>query len=110
METNLYEYAGDDPLNYVDPLGLIKGIHFDRGINLERLIDYVGYRFNQAGQLAKHTDEVIGDPTGEAKKVLEWLMKKKPDFFLRGPFIIIPDPCVAYPETIPELCGCGGGT
>jgi len=107
-ETNRYSYAGNSPLVYLDPLGRIKGIHYDYGSAGQRLIDYMGYRYNQAGQLVKHTGEVIGDPAGKAKRILEWLMKKKPGFFLRVPMVIL-DPCQAYPEALPEICGCGGG-
>jgi hypothetical protein len=44
------------------------------------------YRFNQAGQLVDHTGKVLTSPEKggtwrEAKKVLNELRNKKPDFF-----------------------------
>lgn len=109
-QTNRYPYVDNNPVTYVDPTGLIKGIHFDYGRSGERLIHYGKYRFNQLGQLVKHTGEIIGEATGKAKRALEFLKTKKPDFFLRGPLILFINPCVVDPTAFPELCGpiCAG--
>ncbi len=82
-DTNLYAYVGNNSVNYTDPFGLIKGVHTDRPLSnpSERFIDYEGYRFNQNGQLVDHNGKVIGEPKGKAKRIRDWLVRKKPSFF-----------------------------
>jgi hypothetical protein len=71
-------------VNRVDTLGLIKGVHFDYSRSGERFIHYGNYRFNSEGQLVEHTGRVIKNVPNEAKNILEWLRRVKPDFFKGG--------------------------
>jgi hypothetical protein len=94
---NLYNYIESDPVNFVDPEGLSGQWHFDYTKTGERLIHYGKYRFNQLGQLVKHTGQIIEKTPGKALKALKYLKNVKPDFFLKTPIIII-DPCSIDPS------------
>lgn len=89
-------HVGNNPVNWIDPLGLSSQWHFDFTKEGERLIHYGKYRFNQLGQLVEHGGKVIGKACGKAAKALKYLKNVKPGFFIRVPIIII-NPCVIDP-------------
>ncbi len=103
-----YSYVGNNPMNYVDPAGLIEGVHTDYNARTgEYYVHYFGkhgkYRYNQQGQLVTHYGKPIGKPVGEAKRALKWLRRVMPNFFKRDFGI-----CKVSPK-IPGLKGIKGG-
>ena len=98
---NLYGYVGNNPINLIDPIGLV---HTDYNAAQDAFKHYKGYRFNREGQLVKHCGKVIGKATGKAARVLKEAINKFPKFFTSlGDifiFIIIPPELKADPGSI----------
>jgi len=87
---NLYVYVQNNPVNLIDPDGLLAKWHFDYGRDSERLIHYLKYRFNKDGKLVEHCGKVIKEELSkDAKKTLEWLKTVKPGFFRAMPLLLI---------------------
>ncbi|MFA5354797.1 MAG: RHS repeat-associated core domain-containing protein, partial [Thermodesulfovibrionales bacterium] len=88
-DANLYRYVENNPIKWVDPLGLVKGVHYDYTKTGERVIHYDKYRFNREGELVEHCGKKIKDVPREARRMLDWLRNVKPDFFRTMPLLIL---------------------
>ncbi len=80
-DINKYAYVENDPIDYIDPYGLVKGIHFDYTAEGQRLIHYGAYRYNSDGQLVTHRGQIIKNVPREAARTLDWLQRVKQGFF-----------------------------